>query len=219
METTEKVIAKYFEADHEATFKHLGRLNKLIGDFMQDYGVFKNETGMPELNQSLLKEVIESGKQPIEREIEKFAVSQPKPVQKLYRETGHKELVKLEKSIRAFEGWKNGMNSITRFPSDLRDVRNLPWNGFRLALDEAYFEDIKSYFEMVFNSEVDLGLWERYKALRDAYNELQLFAKDKEALIPNNFNQLFGVHPAFPQTEVKLYPEAFLPSRSIHWRP
>ncbi|MBB6327115.1 hypothetical protein FHS59_002743 [Algoriphagus iocasae] len=219
METKEKVIVKYFQKDHENTLKHLSRLNSLLADFAEKYEAFEKETGMPPLNQRLLKSLVEQGRWPLEGSIESFVSNQPKPLQSTYRQSLLKELAKLDFAIDNFQKWVESINSVTRYPSDLKKIENLPWNGLKLELNQNYFDSIKGHFELVLESEVDQGLWVRAEALRLAYNEFYLFADQHKRMVPKGFNALFGVHPTFPVTEVNPHPENFLPSRPIGWKP
>ncbi len=219
MDTKEKVIVKYFQKEHENTFRHLGKLNSLLADFAEKYEAFEKETGMPPLNQKLLKSVVEQGRWPLESSIKSFVSEQPKPLQSTYKESILKELLKLDPEIKNFEKWVETINNVTRYPTDLRKIENLPWKGLKLELDQNYFESIKGHFELVLESEVDQGLWVRAEALRLAYNEFYLFADQHKRMVPEGFNNLFGINPLFPLKEVKPFPENFLPSRPINWKP
>lgn len=215
----EKLIIDFNQNHYEGSIRRMKQAAKLVDRLLQAYKKFQDATEMKDLDLNDLKSILRGHRGAVELMIDNYVLEQKKPLQKHYAEAcytalSHLHPVFLELGILQEQADRDGL------PRHLHDAGNWPINEeLELVIDEAFQEGLKPYFELGIESEADLGLWERLKALEAAHNEFFAYAKANERWVPKTFNQLFGISFAWSEGDVQADPTRFLPSRSIHWKP
>jgi hypothetical protein len=215
-----KTVIKFNESGFDSAITRMHQAAKLVSKFLHGYDKFQDQTEMDALTQSTLLKVLRGHRGEVERMIDTYVSDQKRPLMKYYQEACYNALIEcLDPIFRELALWRD-LGQKDGMPNHLLDAGNWPINNeLDLVIDEAFKDDLRSYFELSIESDTDQKLWELYEKLRLSFNEFHAFAETNELIVPKTFNQLFGVHPQMPITNLNGFPGSCLPSRSKHWKP
>jgi|GEM_PF-2616763 len=189
-----QILINYRKEAHQSTFRQVLSFAREANKLGEVYSQFANEIGLDEpFNSSLLQDLIHYGRKILEVKIDKVVLTKDKPLHKYYRENYYGNLKKVDPFISTVQHWPNGLTASHHIPSKLKEVKNLPWKDGKIDITDIWKDEIKPLFDVYATTPQEIELWNRYKALSEAYNGFQEYANELGVFAPTNFNQLFGL--------------------------